>query len=607
MVEVAPTDEREPWQKLFVPGMRIGWAVSQPTARPFPFPRPVGPVPEVSRKSPRVLVTVSICAGFLLLCSSCGLGAARVIGVADAAGWGTLLDVVPLVGAALIVGLPLAVAARAIGWSLRDHRRRRRYQSDLAQWSREKAAHESAEAERLARTPLLEPVEWPVRSRRLDVVGGDAWGWEALVTLLGSSLVASGVPVTVVDLSDSGVAGELAALVEAVGRQVDVWQLPADLGRLGMFAGLSREETVTVLVEALHGGGESDREGRIDRLMDEWILARIVAALGDRYGPERIWAGLRSAKAEQSLGDLNEQEWTQLAMDQFADPRDALRQRLDRLEAALAPLRSVDNPTEADGTRLPALRCISHAGTGTSGELLTDLLIQWLIHLTRRGRLAGAALFVVGADDIQVRHLERLSNAAARHQVRLTYHFDHLHAGGRYLLGGGAAAIMRLGNAEDAERAAEFIGRTHRFVLSELTTSLGGAETHGVGRSSGGELTGYAGQEPVDGKGLPVVRRLPGIGGRLTAALTRNWGVTRTHETTTNHSTGRTGARTYEFMMEPTVLQNLPDYALLLVESGGGLRTVRAVEVNPHLVTMPTVAGNSPDREGHAPAYADPQ
>ena len=63
-------------------------------------------------------------------------------------------------------------------------------------------------------------------------------------------------------------------------------------------------------------------------------------------------------------------------------------------------------------------------------------------------------------------HLERLSDACERRRVPLTVMFRHLREDTGHLLGGGTAAFMRLGHHAEAEQAASYIGRQHKFVLS---------------------------------------------------------------------------------------------------------------------------------------------
>ena len=45
------------------------------------------------------------------------------------------------------------------------------------------------------------------------------------------------------------------------------------------------------------------------------------------------------------------------------------------------------------------------------------------------------------------------------------------------LLGGGTAAFMRLGKYAEAEQAANYIGRQHKFVLSQFTATVGGNQS----------------------------------------------------------------------------------------------------------------------------------
>jgi hypothetical protein len=67
--------------------------------------------------------------------------------------------------------------------------------------------------------------------------------------------------------------------------------------------------------------------------------------------------------------------------------------------------------------------------------------------------------------------------------------FRHLREDTLHMLGGGSAAFMRLGNHAEAEQAASYIGRQHKFVLSQLTATSGGnqsltrSDTQGYGDS----------------------------------------------------------------------------------------------------------------------------
>ncbi|MEU8372020.1 hypothetical protein AB0C22_02745 [Micromonospora sp. NPDC048894] len=46
----------------------------------------------------------------------------------------------------------------------------------------------------------------------------------------------------------------------------------------------------------------------------------------------------------------------------------------------------------------------------------------------------------------------------------------------------------------------------------------------------------------------------------------------------------------YEYTVEPQVLQDLPEYAMILVKAEGRCSVVQAVEVDPAIITLPRVS-----------------
>jgi hypothetical protein len=163
--------------------------------------------------------------------------------------------------------------------------------------------------------------------------------------------------------------------------------------------------------------------------------------------------------------------------------------------------------------------------------------------------------------------------------VPLTFLFRHLREDSLAMLGGGTAAFMRLGHHAEAEQAANYLGRRHTFVLSQLTAAHGGSESltrsdsygHGDGRNSSASW-------PEFGLG-PGSRS----GGRSTS---RNWTAGSSWADGTNWSDSASRQRVYEYAVEPAVLQNLPDQALLLATRGRSGRHVRAVECDPAISTL---------------------
>jgi len=67
------------------------------------------------------------------------------------------------------------------------------------------------------------------------------------------------------------------------------------------------------------------------------------------------------------------------------------------------------------------------------------------------------------------------------------------------MIGGGATAFMRLGNHHEAEQAASFIGRHHKFVLSGFTATMGGSRTTTRGEEHGYGTTQSRGSSTTRG------------------------------------------------------------------------------------------------------------
>jgi hypothetical protein len=206
--------------------------------------------------------------------------------------------------------------------------------------------------------------------------------------------------------------------------------------------------------------------------------------------------------------------------------------------------------------------------------------VQWLVHRNSADAPPAGAIVVVGADEVDHRHIERLSVLCERRNIRLVLFFAHLREESLHTIGGGEVAFMRLANHQEAAQAAEFIGRHHKFMLSELTRALGGNETHSIADQEGYSVGESHGTGVTTG---------PGGGGQRSRSWsrTRNWSQTVSRATGTNWNDAAAAQRVYEFAVEPRVLQDLPDYALLLVKRDGRGSVVQAVECDPAIVTLP--------------------
>jgi hypothetical protein len=191
-------------------------------------------------------------------------------------------------------------------------------------------------------------------------------------------------------------------------------------------------------------------------------------------------------------------------------------------------------------------------------------------------------------------HLEALAGACEWRGVPLTLLFRHLRDDATALIGGAAAtAFMRLGNHHEADEAAAFLGRHHKFTVSGWTATRGGEHSqtrtdgysHGTSHSRGSTSSrGWSGDGPWD---------RTGSGGHTSSrdhGRSQEWSQSDATSDGDSWSTAQSVQRAYEYAVEPAVLQNLPGNALLLPARGTASRTMLAVECDPQIIELPDVA-----------------
>ncbi|WP_141583434.1 hypothetical protein [Actinomadura sp. WMMA1423] len=630
-------------ERLFTPDPRLGWVFRDRWwfRRPFPeAPPQQQALPEYLAR--RVAMTERLAQRRLgrTLPVSAGIAVVLVLfGACSASGSATLRS--PLsIGSLLLALVVLAPGAVLTWWAVRQRQSARQahelaqqqiiggYQHRARQWHARKQAHDAGERARLDDLP-----EWgaaPRPGRRLDVFGGTLWAWEALLTTYGTSTLAV-QPLLVLDLSREVVSRELVELAQAAWMGVDAQLLPSRQASSSLLADLPPRDLVDAIVESMHGG--TPDAARADRSMDDRILTRVCGALGDDVTLGRIAAALRALMGEPDDGGaLAREERRHIANELFTvEYRRQVHANLSRIESYVHPLEDLGTtPAVKDGAGYLTCVALDSQARNVRSELLTDLIVQWVTHRITASWDSTPALVVAGADELARRHLERLSDACERRGVPLTLLFRRLRETSAEMIGGGAVAFMRLGNHEDASRAADFIGRDHRFVLSQITKNVGGNESHtntetegtgdsetqstsrttgtsrswGTSRSSG---TTYSGGEMF---GLfpdrsTSYQRGSNRGGSTSRSDTvgtststsRNWSAAYSYAEGTNWSDADTTQRVYEYVVEPVTLQHLPDHALLLVESApGGGRTITPVECDPAIITLDRVTnGPLPD------------
>jgi hypothetical protein len=529
------------------------------------------------------------------------------------------------------------------------HRTRAEHERRVGQWQEQRAAF--ASQKRWYAVPVPDGID------RVDVAGGTLAGWSAMLTMAAAYRLAAEGEVTVVDLSGGAVGADLAALCAvAGGTPPAVWVLPHDLPRLDLAASLSPGELADVL--ALSVSAAEEHGSARDLAVDTAILDRVIEVLdGDGRAPvqvRRVAAGLRALaqvgdpRADLAAGLLTEREAGALSalFGQGARDRVVLERALG-MEAQLRRLASVGT----DPARLPRGRlrlvAVDRRASPQAATTLGSFVVTALTHLIGQRPAAPGptswrhTLFLLGAERLRADVLDRFTDAceASRSGLVLAYRSMPAHVRQRIGRGNAAVAFMRLGNAEDAKAASEQIGMAHRFVLSQLTETvgtsvtdtLGGSYTSTVGdsasnaastSSSESRSTGTGRASPSGGGVLP----LRGGGSRssqsgtsegtsdstsLTTGISTStaWGVSTSRATGDSESLARSLQRSRELVVEPSQLQRLPVTAMIVSHGVGAGRRVLLADANPAIGALPvatlaplTDSGGAPSEPSSVPA-----
>lgn len=464
---------------------------------------------------------------------------------------------------------------------------RKRHEEALAGWEAARRQHEEAAArlaeEQLAfeRGPQWFPVHPQQDPVRVDVLGGDAAcrGWASLLATVGTSVVAAGHSVTVLDLTGLDVAAELVGIVATSSR-------PASVVRLGsgepvdVLSGVTRGSVATALADALVADGPERREehafvtevltGVVEALDEPVTLERMAAGIGllRQSNPEARLAPAESRRLiESQLGSLGQGEWVQ--------------RRLRLLSSQLVTLAEAA-PGGGAGRRPwtghPVSVVTTPGGRGDRKTLVDRMLVRLAQEAVGAGTV-GDFLVVVGGDHLGAEWLLTLAEHARRARVRLMLLIAHppteLH---RFVGDGGAVCFMKQYNHLDATLAAEFIGRGHRFVLAQRTVTTGRSFS-----DSGGDTYSAA---TTDGHSQG--RRARDTSDSDSRSTT--WGSNRGWSSNDSVGTSESANRVYEFIVEPTDLQQMPETAFILVDSTGSERRVVMADADPRIALLDHVA-----------------
>lgn len=489
-------------------------------------------------------------------------------------------------------------------WARHADEMRRQYAEMMAARGETIRGYELGERRRWRAAPLWNQVSLSTTAKVLTVVGGSAYGWEALATTLGTSILAEGRAATLLNFSERRFAVELCAMAAYRGFDVEAVRAPDDLDGVGLLSGFAPDALAGLLADVLHAGEERvDRKGTIS---DRDILATVCETLGKRpLSIERVRAGLRVIRRAEGAAEgmlIDEEEFDALRT-AFGDE---MRQRTNLLQAAwdierqlgslsgLAHGLGTTNATPATATRDLQVFELRRENEALDNEYVVDLLFQLLLRAFRRSAVVTRpehTIIVAGADRLRTRHPRDLARLAERTPVRLVYFFEHFGDDARALVGqgGGCAAIMALGNHQDAKEASEFIGHEHTFKVTGLTTSTSSGVTHNEGVSeTAGESNSYQWQ---------LFGFLNGDGGRgisRSLGTSRSWGISRGIANSFTDSSSTSEQRVYDLRVEPDEIQKLPETALFCVQVVAGAREVTLADCNPDIAGLPRVERDTP-------------
>ena len=283
-------------ERLFTPGIRLGWTFRDRNGLTAPYPEPE-PDPEVLREQTAERAAVAQAryarARRWVIKPSLAVGLILLLLAGYAEGRKNTTDGATTLAAALIV------TCSGLGYTVRCWWRRGRtaaaepeqtYRKALEAWQQEASDHQRAELARLVQVP-----EWATASPpalRTDIFGGSLRGWQSLLITHGTSILA-GQPLLVMDLSGQFASGELSSTAQAAAVSAAQYVLPADLERCGLLSCLSPSQFADALTEAIHAGTPGG--ARTDRAVDVRVLEQLTAALDGWVTPARLAAAAQSA------------------------------------------------------------------------------------------------------------------------------------------------------------------------------------------------------------------------------------------------------------------------------------------------------------------------
>jgi hypothetical protein len=413
-------------------------------------------------------------------------------------------------------------------------------------------------------------------------------GWASLLVTLGASVLAGRRRITLLDFTGQHVGNGLLTVAEAYGLPTHRVDLPADLPAAGLFDGLSTAEIGECLAYALTERHETG-DLRHERALAREVIQRVADCLDAPISFARLAAGIQVLRQTTlTEGVLSPAEVNRLAEHVGEVGQDELAVTQLRLMSSqlktLAEVASASAATPPLWSATAVTLITTPGGRSDRKELLDRVLIQLaqraLPHLGGPTRL----LIVAGADQLGAATLDMLAHQARHAGVRLLLMLDQPQGDVEKTLGtGGAVCFMKMYNHRDAAIAAEFIGRDHTFVVSQITRQTGSSFTDGGGDNFSSEIE--RGSEAQVGH-----VRERGQETQLTESRAHTWTGVRNYSLAQNLSHSTTTSRVYEFAVEPKQILGMPATAFILIDNTGHGRRIVMADSNPGICLLDRVS-----------------
>ncbi|WP_043726198.1 hypothetical protein [Kutzneria sp. 744] len=464
------------------------------------------------------------------------------------------------------------------------HTEQQRYRHAVQAWEQAQYQHSAAAAQaaRMATAAANGPQWYPVQPAseptRVDVFGGDPHrhGWASLLVTFGSSLLAGGQRITVLDFTGQEVGESLASVARAGGLSVgSVTLTEEETVGLNLFAGLTNRDIAECVGHAATSRPDGDH--REERALAVDVLKMVLDALDGPATFARLAAGVRVLsqgagelapeevnRLAARIGDIDQNEWA-------ARQLRLLTRQLDMVNDVVAAIPGGRPLWTNDRVSLVA----TDGGRSDRKELLDRLLVQLAQRAMDGHGWPGGLLVVAGADHLGAKTVQALSEHARHAGVRLILMIDQPQGDLEKSAGtGGVVCIMKMYNHRDATIAAEFIGKGHKFVVNQITRQVGSTFTDSGGDSFGANTGGTNNSK----------QRRSGTQGRqngLSDSRGHTWTGTRGWSTADNVSTSTGTSRVYEFTVEPQEILGMPETLFILVDNSGHGRRVITADANP--------------------------